>query len=75
MPDVIQNIKHALFACDPYYRDGGVGCREEEVAFQTQRFGGIGVDHAAVREGYYALADAQIGYFIEGLDDTLAERL
>jgi hypothetical protein len=54
MPDVIQDVQHALLACDPYDGDGGVGCREEEVVFQAQRFGGVGVDYAAVRKGYHA---------------------
>src|SRR5579859_3829320 len=75
MPDVIQYIQHALFACHPNHRDGGVGCRKKEVAFQSQRFGGIGVDDAPMREGDHALADMPAGDLIEGRDDASAENL
>src|SRR6266849_8187650 len=73
MSNVIQYIKYALLTRDSYYCDRGVGCRKEEVAFQPQRFGSVGVDHAAVRESYHALADVPTGDFIEGFDDAPAE--
>ena len=75
MSDVIQDVQHALFARDPYYGDGGIGCREEEVAFESQRFGSVGVDDATVREGYDALSGVAAGDVVEGCDDALAECL
>src|SRR5581483_6981759 len=73
MSDIVQDEKHARLVTGPHYRNGSISAGEKEVFFQSEHFGDIGVNYAAMSEDKDTLPNMALGDFVDGANHTFAK--